>query len=54
MRCIVRVRALNANDRPLGDLRGVFATKQSGPRMLRWRVVGAEAALGDLPPAVVC
>ena len=77
----IRVQALDANDRPLGDLRGVFATSQSGPRMLRvtaradtalalgwaapadwtpqgyrlrWRAVGAETALGDLPPTVVC
>ncbi len=32
---VVRVRGLDADDRPIDDLRGVFATSWSAPRLLR-------------------
>ena len=35
VRYIVRVRGLDGAGRPIDDLRGIFATTQSGPRLLR-------------------
>ena len=48
---VVRIRGLDADDRPIDDLRNVFATTQSAPRLLRVTAY-ADAALtvGWSPP----
>ena len=49
---VVRVRGLDADDRPLNDLRNVFATTQSAPRQLRV-IAHADGAMtvGWSPPS---